>query len=156
MNATAVPIIFLALFGALSCTHSERSEERLSAPAPVEGKASAPVAIDASFSPAGAQLVLRFERAATDVTVGVRGLEGLGLVPTDAVGPRDFAAQETLTMQVPFASREGTLVVSVAGRFAGARRVRVVSFPVGAKEAPSTGTRVLTDHGGLKLLPTSP
>lgn len=164
---------------ALGCASCAREDVRV-APVPLEGKATAPVAVEARLTRGTAALTLRFEAPATDVVLGVRGLDGLTLgsvvLPTTA---HAFAAGETLSWVAPLASPTGTLAVSVAGVFSGVRRARVVSFgitaaapaPTSLPSRPTTTAKatdteaeasvgavtedtVRTDQGPLKVLPS--
>jgi hypothetical protein len=154
--------LFLVAWAAmLGCTHHVEGvqDERVSAPVPARGKRTAPVAIDAKLSAARARVTLRFEAAASDVTIGLQGLDGLTLGPGEAPAARAFNAGESVTVEVPFTSARGTLAVSVAGTFAGARQYRAVSFAVGAEAAPSVAAPVgaapvTTDREQLQVLPT--
>lgn len=159
-----VTLLVVASAAMPSCTHHVEGvqDERVSAPVPARGKRTAPVAIDAKLSADRARVTLRFETAASDVTIGLQGLDGLTLGPAErpaALGPRGFSAGEAVTVEVPFTSARGTLAVSVIGTFAGARQHRAVSFTVGAEAAPSVvapsvAEPVTTDREQLMVLPS--
>jgi len=160
-----VTLLVVASAAMPSCTHHVEGvqDERVSAPVPARGKRTAPVAIDAKLSADRARVTLRFEAAGSDVTIGLKGLDGLTLGPgerPEAPGPRSFSAGEAVTVEVPFTSARGTLAVSVVGTFSGGRQHRAVSFSVGGAEAapsavaPSVAEPVTTDREQLMVLPS--
>jgi hypothetical protein len=142
---------------ALACT---RGEPRLvTAPLPTEGKPTAPVTVSAKLTPSLAQVTLRFEAAATEVTAGVRGLDGLQAGPAPALARGTYAAGETASLEVPLGSPSGTLAIFVGGTFGGRAMGRSVTFSVGTLPARTraAGSNVVqTDLGPVKAMPAAP
>ena len=136
------------LAGTLGCA-APREATRAEAPA----KQGAPVTVDAALSPGHAHLTVHVLSAASQVSVGVRGLDGLTLTPPPALPRTDFASQETAVLEVPLTSPAGTLAVYVSGTFGGTPWSRAVTFAVGPSVGPSDAGVVQTDQGPLKVLP---
>jgi hypothetical protein len=151
-----VSIAALLCLAALGCT---RAEPRLvTAPLPAEGKPTAPVTVSAKLGPSLAQVTLRFESAATDVTAGVSGLDGLQAGPAPALPRAAYAAGETASLDVPLGSPSGTLAVFVGGTFGGRAMGRSVTFTVGtppARARAADGDVVPTDLGPVKAMPAA-
>jgi hypothetical protein len=153
--------VFLVV--ATSCTHKgetkpEEAVSNVSAPLPVEGKRSAPVAIDAALRAEGAKLTLKFDRAGDGVSIDVSGIDGLTLKSEGAL-LREAAvkAGEEKSFDIAYARGAGrtNLVVSVRGTFAGAPLARVVTFAIGEGPLTQTGTRVILNDGSdaFKVMP---
>jgi hypothetical protein len=141
---------------ALACTRAESPPVVLEAKVPTLGKLTAPVAVTARLTSSSAHLTLRFEGAATGVTAGARGLDGLSVTAPTPGAPRSYAPGETAELDVPLSSPSGTLAVFVSGTFGGLPMHRSVTFPVGSgpqleKQGPSR--LVQTDQGSLTVLP---
>ncbi len=130
-------------------------------PAVAAAKPQPPVRVEAEVSLAGAVVRLQFAVAAQQVEVQVRGVDGLALLqPTRRLARRDVAAGGCAQLTVGFEQEvpQGTLVVSVEGRFANERQRLVRTFSVGAPlPAPTTQKKMLRGHRGrpLHLLPAS-
>lgn len=148
----------LILAVALSaCTHSSSSTTTTS-PSPEKGKPTAPVAITAEVAERAARVTVTFEADATDVQVDVHGNDGLvvegNLAPVQG---QKFAKGEQATFSVSLTPPAGSasLVVSVAGRFGGAKRARVASFGVGEGPPPASPGEVMTTDQGdtVKVMP---
>ncbi|MFT3709375.1 MAG: hypothetical protein QM817_17185 [Archangium sp.] len=146
-----------------SCTHKgetkpeETAVSNVSAPLPLEGKRSAPVAIDAALRAEGAKLTLKFDRAGEGVSVDVSGIDGLTLKGEGAL-LRDAAvkAGEEKSFDLSYARAAGrtNLVVNVHGTFAGAPLARVVTFAIGEGPLTQTGTTVILNDGeAFKMMP---
>ncbi|MBL8912245.1 MAG: hypothetical protein JNM17_16260 [Archangium sp.] len=146
----------------LGCTSGPKEKpdsepvSNVSAPLPIEGKRSAPVAIDASLREASAKLTLKFERKGEGVSVDVSGIDGLTLKSEGAV-LRDAAitAGEVKSFEVAYARGAGrtNLVISVRGTFDGAPLARVVTFAIGEGPLTQTGTTVILNDGeAFKLM----
>jgi hypothetical protein len=137
----------------VGCTRHETKPDvvaHVSAPLPLEGKRSAPVAIDADLTESSGKLTLRFERPAEKCSVQVSGVDGLtitssGEVLTDA----KVSKGETKTFDVKYSRGPGRthLVVSVRGQFDGAPLARVVTFAMGDGPLQQNGTRLILDDG---------
>lgn len=154
MTRTAIVAACLAL---AACTHNATPAPttKVSEPLPAEGKPMAPVDVTAELSSGTARVSVRFVAAASDVTVGVSGADGLKV--TSAAAPLTEASakqNETRTFDVAFTPGPGRsmLVVNVTGTFNGARSTRVVSFDVGtptADQLTSPGTTI--ESGGERI-----
>lgn len=144
-------VLALSLVG---CTSGPKEKPdavaNVSAPLPVEGKRSAPVAIDAALRETGAKLTLKFERKGDGVSIDVSGIDGLTLKSEGGV-LRDatVAAGETKSFDVTYARGAGrtNLVVNVSGTFDGAPLSRVVTFAIGEGPLTQTGTKVILNDG---------
>lgn len=153
-------LLAAACLGLLACSRPDAPPTVLSAPVPARGKLVAPVSVTASVGAKGAQVTLRFEGPATGASAGVRGLDGLALAEAPALAPRAYRAGETVTLQVPLASTDGTLVVSVDGTFGGLAMSRTVTFALGAQAskarlgADQPGV-VQTDLGPIRAMPAA-
>jgi hypothetical protein len=159
MNAiTVICASALVIFG---CTHAPPTKE--AAPVPVEGKLTAPVALEAEVSDRSARVTVRFEHKATDVNVNVWGVDGLEVVGArTVVGEAAFSEGETKVFDVAFTRGIGRshLVVGVTGQFAGQRLQRAVTFAVGTPTDPQVageGARMTTDDGQrIRVMPADP
>jgi hypothetical protein len=124
-------------------------------------KPQAPVTITAAPVAGGATVTVRFDGAASDVNVEVRGLDGLAVASAGApLSGRGFARGEAATLEVVFAqgADAGQLAVAVTGTFGGGRQFTTATFPVGRgpverlEKAPP-----VTDAAGrrVKVMPSS-
>jgi hypothetical protein len=157
--ATVAALLLLAGAGCGPRSKPLAHEER--APA-IRGKVRAPVAVEATLAEGAGRVTVRFDAAATDVRVDVRGVDGLAVTSaaTPIAGSR-FEQGETATFDVVYAAgpRRSALAVSVSGDFAGSARASVVSFEVaspapdrkngltGTTDQPRPGTVVETEDG---------
>lgn len=148
---TAVTVT-LAVVG---CSHPVRA----SAPVATEGKPSAPVAVEAVLREDSATLTLTFEDDASNVLVGVDGLDGLEVDGSRVVVAEGaFKRGETRAVEVHFRPGAGRsdLAVSVEGQFRSGRLARVVTFAVGSpspEQLRGPGTTIETRDGTrLKVL----
>lgn len=156
MNRT-LAIVAAAL--AAGCTHQAPAP---SAPATAarEGdtqKVSAPVEVTAELGRASAKLQVRFDAPGSEVQVDVKGVDGLVVAgPASPVVEATVKQGETRALDVAFSAPgqgRSHLVVSVSGRFHGAKVIRVVSFAVGeptAAQRSSPGT-VITGSDGERV-----
>jgi hypothetical protein len=151
----------VVVFAVSSCTHASETKPAnetvvVSAPLPIEGKRSAPVAIDAALRSDGARLTLKFERGGEAVDVDVSGIDGLTLKGEGAVlRATPVKAGELRNFDVAYERGAGrtNLVVSVRGTFDGAPLARVVTFAIGEGPLTQTGTKVILNDGeGFKLM----
>lgn len=144
-------LLTLSVCAAMGCTHAVAPKEVSAvAPLPKEGKAMAPVAIDAELSLASARVTLRFEAAAQGVSVVFSGLDGLALRGEASVlSGADVVAGETKIFDVPYTVGPGRshLVVSVEGMFHGSRRNRVATFARGTNLPMVPGREPATRNG---------
>jgi len=125
--------------------------------APVHGKPSVPVTVEARLSDGSARVTVRFDAEAKGVRVEVGGVDGLSVasaaVPVDGAS---FARGESTTFDVAFTPGPGRsyLAVAVTGKFRGAgRRAAVTSFAVGepTPEQEKAGGTVLEAPGGERI-----
>jgi hypothetical protein len=130
-------------------------------PASAAGKPRAPVTIEADLSGGAAKVTVRFDRAAKDVRVHVRGLEGLAVTSeATPVQAESVEKGELASFDVTFTPGPGQsfLSVAVSGNFGGGRRATSVSFAVGEKSAEQrkpTGTVIEGPEGErVKVLPS--
>lgn len=148
----AAVAVTLAVVG---CSHPVKA----AAPVATEGKPSAPVAVEAVLREDSATLTLTFEGDASNVLVGVAGLDGLevdggGVVVAEGA----FRRGETRVVEVRFSPGVGRshLAVSVEGQFRSGRLARVVTFAVGApspEQLRGSGTTIEARDGTrLKVL----
>jgi hypothetical protein len=136
----------LALVAFLGCTHTAPAADSAE-------KRVAPVAVEAVLTARRALVTLRFEAAATEVTCGVRGLDGLTVTAPAPLARHDFQLGETAVLEVPLTSAAGTLAVFVSGSFNGTPWSRAVTFAVGPRQGASDSGIVHTDQGPLEVLP---
>lgn len=147
---TSLLAVALLLVG---CTRHEAKPDvvsHVSAPLPLEGKRSAPVAIDADLSEASAKLTLRFERAVEKCSIDVSGVDGLTLSsPGALLAEATIGKGDTKTFEVKYTRGPGRthLVVSVRGQFDGAPLARVVTFAMGDGPLQQNGTKLILDDG---------
>ena len=115
-------------------------------------KPGAPVDVQAELSNGAARLWLRFDAAATDVKLDVRGADGLVVTSAPEAGWASVAQGEVKVLDVAFKPADGAqLVVGVKGVFGGGPLVRVVTFAVGAL-APAAGPgEVITTSDGDRV-----
>jgi hypothetical protein len=154
-QAWAAPVAAVEAPAAKKTTTSKASAPK------VRGKAQAPVSVDAVLGAGSATVVVRFDRAVTDATVGVHGVDGLA-VTSDAtpVSGARFAAGQAITFDVAFTPGPGEshLVVSVGGKFAGAQRNAVSTFAVGKpslEQMKPAGTPAVDAEGNaVKVMPS--
>jgi hypothetical protein len=138
-----------------ACSRSEAPPQALTAPVPAEGKQVAPVTVSANITATLARLTVRFDAAAADATVSVKGLDGLELTDPPSLAQRAYAAGETVTLDVPLASTSGTLAVFVRGTYRGLPIGRAVTFALGSgAELKANPLSVIqTDEGPVKAIP---
>lgn len=120
------------------------------------GKLSAPVAVEAELGRTSARVTLRFEVAATEVTVQARGLDGLAVRGESAlVAEGTFKQGDLKAVDVSFEPGAGRsyLAVSVSGLFHGAHLARVVTFAVGmpTPEQQQSPATVFTGDDGVRV-----
>ena len=158
MNRMASAVLWstFALLGLGACTSAAKPD---AAPA-VRGKPTAPVTVDAQLEEKSGRISVRFDAPASDVQVSVHGVDGLVVTsaPTPVQGG-SFEQGAVTTFDVTFTPGAGRshLVVSVAGTFQGAPRMRVVSFAIGkptAEQRASSAQRTTDSNGErVKLIP---
>jgi len=150
-------LLAASCLGLLACGRPATPPLVLDAPVPTSGKLTAPVTVTATFSPGRARVDLRFEAGATEVSAGVRGLDGLELGPTPTLGAATYAAGQVASLDLPLGTATGTLAVYLRGTFRGLPMSRTVTFALG--ERPRLGAQdegvVQTDLGALKALPAA-
>jgi hypothetical protein len=117
------------------------------------GKPTAPVTVDAVLSPGHARVTLHFDAAASRVSAGVRGLDGLRVTPPAALPRTEWGKGETAVLEVALGEPTGTLAVFVSGATAGNPWSRAVSFAVGALPGSEEGGVAPTDLGPVKVMP---
>jgi hypothetical protein len=139
-----------------------RQEPQRMAASVKTGKPAAPVEIAASFDGDHARVEVGFLAAASTVTVGVRGLDGLVVTseatPISGAFAKGTRAAATVKLTVP--PGQSNLVVTVSGVFAGVRTTRTATFTLGRPtpaqaEQPSTGVKVEPSGERLKELPAT-
>ncbi len=146
----------LALASAAGCARQAPASPEPAA-APVRGKPSAPVAIDARLADGTARVSVRFEADAKDVRIDVRGAGGLAVTGgARPVERASFARGESAAFDVTFTPGPGRshLVVGVEGKFhGGGRRAAVASFAVGdpTPEQLAPGGTVVEGADGERL-----
>jgi hypothetical protein len=124
-------------------------------------KPGAPVRVESSVSDTAVKLTLRFESAGSNVSVAVRGLDGLELKSaTQLMKGASVKAQEAQVFELSFVPVKGeaTVGVYVDGEFGGARQTRVATVTVGKPNpnALTTSDSMTTDSGlKLKLMPAA-
>lgn len=136
----------------------------LSAPVDLRNQvhAKAPVAIDATIGAGTAKINVRFQGAAQDVAIAVRGLDGLQVTNTGApTAGATYQQGQSLSFEAAFRHGPGQshLVVSVAGTFRVGRRSTVASFAVGKPaQAQQKSRGVLKELRGerIKIVPLDP
>jgi hypothetical protein len=152
------------------CTHSkatptgentsgnaEAASAKLTAVAPgAYQKPGAPVRVESSVSDALVKLKVRFEGAGENVTVSVRGIDGLELISgKELLKNAQVKSGDVKEYDVRYISRpqEANLVVSVEGDFGGMRMARVSSVTVGKPDTTALppGNDTVTTESGLKL-----
>ncbi|MBL8910105.1 MAG: hypothetical protein JNM17_05300 [Archangium sp.] len=149
-------LFFASLIMLASCT----TPTTVASPAPVRGKPTAPVSVNAELSGRSAQLTVTFDGDATDVRITAGGVDGLVVEGEPViVSAGTFAKGASHRFQVNFTPgpNKSALVVSVAGSFNGASRARVASFTLGqGGTLQSPGTVMTTDDGEtVKVLPAA-
>lgn len=128
---------------------------------PARPKPQAPVTITAAPGAGGATVTVRFDGAASDVSVEVRGLDGLAVASgATSLSGRRFARGEAVTLEVLFAqgADAGELAVAVTGAFAGGRQFTTATFPVGRGPVERLEKATpLTDTTGrrVKVMPST-
>jgi hypothetical protein len=133
MNQPIAALSSLAVLALVACA-SEPARPPAATP-PVQGKAGAPVQISATAAATAAEVRVLFEVAGTDVSIEVRGVDGLRVTgPAQPVRGASYPAGGVATLSVPYTapSGESNLVVTVQGRFGNAVSSRVASFTVGS------------------------
>jgi len=128
--------------GALACaapeeTRPEAGREAARPASPVLAKAGAPVEIRSAANGDRVRLEMRFAAAARDVSVRLRGTEGLVVLgDAEPVRGRSVSAGETLVLEVGVEPGAGhsNLAVVVSGSFGGASRSRAASVSFGRLE----------------------
>jgi hypothetical protein len=121
------------------------------------GKPRAPVRVEAALAAGKADLTLTFGAAASNVTVEVRGTNGLEVTGGEQpIENGEFASGDAAHANVTFTSPEGRarLVVTVSGDFNGVRQATVASFAVGKPSAEQQKERergVVDDGKGGKI-----
>lgn len=127
----------------------------------IPGKNKAPVALDVQMDNGVARVTLRFETAARDVNVDVKGIDGMQVTSTPSlVQSGQFSAGQTATFDVTYVPGPGrsNLAVSVMGTFNGSRLGTTTMYGVGTptEEQKRTAGEVTTDSSGqrIKVLPS--
>lgn len=138
----------------------QKTTKTAAAKKPAKGKVQAPVDVSAKLAADSAHIILAFRGPAQDVTISVKGVDGMEIGDFTPAEQRSFAPGDKLVLDVPIRPGEGQshLVVSVDGAF-GARRMGTVrSFAHGkpsAQQLKAAQGLVLKDHEGkpVKLMP---
>ncbi len=148
------------------CTHSKATptaENEVAAPAKLVAaapgayqKPGAPVRVESTVSDALVKLKVRFEGAGENVTVSVRGIDGLELTSgKELLKNASVKSGDVKEYAVQYISRpqEANLVVSIEGDFGGMRMARVSSVTVGKPDTNALlpANETLTTESGLKL-----
>src|SRR5512133_358196 len=109
MNRTAVALATVALaLAAGGCARQASATPVPSAAAPVEGKPSAPVSIDAQLSGSTAHVTVRFDADAKGARVHVHGTDGLAVTSAaEPVAKDSFARGDTAAFDVSFTPGPG-------------------------------------------------
>jgi hypothetical protein len=172
MNRIALAVLssLLTLLATEGCTpaakaaappSTESEAGKATAPEAEAGKVTAPVAVEAQMGDGKAHVTVRFASPASDVKIGVYGVDGLAVKSAaQPVEGQAFAATSTTSFDVTFTPGPGRshLVVSVSGSFNGAARAKVSSFAVGTPSAAQqqTGNVVVGEDGvPIKLMPVN-
>jgi hypothetical protein len=116
----------------------------------VQGKAQAPLRIETVLGAGTATVTVHFDRDATDVTVGVHGVDGLAVSgAATPISGASFAAGQSTSFEVAFTAGpgQGHLAVSAGGLFAGSRRATVSSF---------AGPPPHAEGNPVKVMPSQP
>ncbi len=162
MNRTAIALLAALLaFPALADGPAAKpaAKAKAAAKAPV-GKPRAGATATAVMADGRATVTVRFDSAATDVAIGVRGVDGLA-VTSDATplsGAR-FQRGQTATFDVAFTPGPGRshLVVDMSGNFGGQVRSSIQTFAVGTPTAEQLkpAAPATTDSTGqrIKVMP---
>lgn len=98
------------------------------------GKPQAPVEITADLAAGSARVQVLFQSASSAVDVRIGGLDGLKIVSaTRPVTGVSFQPGQMIVIDVAFEAPPGqsNIVVTVSGRFAGAKSARTTTFTVG-------------------------
>ncbi len=153
-----LPMLLLAI--ALPCAGCEPPQKKAPPPRTVSHKTKTPVAVSAVFAEGRATVTLRFEQAASDVSIGFRGLDGLSVQNQPDLPKQSFKRGETLKLEVALTPGPGMshLALDLEGTFAGQRRLDVRTFAVGEptpaqQKAKADQTFRTEDGRRLKLLP---
>ena len=153
-----LPTLLLAI--ALPCAGREPPPKKTPPPRAVSHKTKTPVAVSAVFAEGRATVTLRFEQAASEVTVRFRGLDGLSIQNHSDLPGQAFKRGETLKLEVALTPGPGMshLAVDLEGTFAGQHRLEVRTFAVGEpsaaqQKAKADQTFRTEDGRRLKLLP---
>lgn len=159
MNRTAIALLaaLLALPALADGPSPKQSVKAARAPA---GKPRAPASVTARIGSGLATVTVRFDAAASDVTIGVGGVDGLTVTsdPSPLTGGR-FTRGQTVTFDVGFAPGPGRshLAVTVGGTFAGQQRHVAQTFAVGTPtpEQLKPAVPATTDSTGqrIKVMP---
>jgi hypothetical protein len=124
------------------------------AAAQAPSKVGAPVKVEATLGEAAARVEITFLSAGRDVSVELRGTEGLAILgdPLPIQGG-SFAAGQTVALDVAFAPGEAhsNLAVLVDGEFAGGRRSRAASFTVGEPGKVRATSTTVVDAQGTRI-----
>lgn len=122
-------------------------------------KTSAPVTIDAQLEGGAGNVSVFFAAAGTDVEISVKGVDGLTVtsapVPVSRAG---FAKGETASFAVTYSPGQGRshVVVTVSGRFDGAKRATVASYAIGRQSAGQqkrVGSIMQFERQRIKVMP---
>lgn len=145
---------------AMDTPNPKKATKSATSKKPSKGKVQAPVDVSAKLAADSARITLAFKGAAEDVTLSVRGVDGMEVTDFKPPEQRSFKSGDKLTLDVAFRPGEGQshLVVSVEGSF-GARRMGIVRSFGHGKPSPeqlkAAQGRALVDHEGkpVKLMP---
>ena len=159
----SLPASLLAIAIVLPCAGGEAVKEKAPPPRMASHKSKIPVAVSAVFAEGRATVTLRFQQAASEVTVRFRGLDGLSVQTQPDLPRQAYKRGELLKLEVTLTPGPGTshLAVDLEGTFAGQRRLEVRTFAVGeptpAQQKAKTDQTFRTEDGRrLKLLPAKP
>lgn len=163
MNRMALAVFssLLTLLLSPACSPTAKAAPN-SSNEPRTSKVSAPVTVEAQLGDGQAHVTVRFSSPATNVKIGVYGLDGL-VVKSAAtpVNGSSFTEASVTSFDVAFTPGPGrsNLVVAVNGSFRGAQRASVSTFAVGtpsAEQQQSVGTVVTGDDGQrIKIMPAN-
>jgi hypothetical protein len=154
-------ITFAVVLGLAACAAAPAPLKKAPHEAEIPGKNKAPVVLDVQMNNGVAHVTLRFETAARDVNVDVKGVDGMQVTSAPSlVAYGQFSAGQTATFDVAYTPGPGrsNLAVSVIGTFNGVRLGTTTMYGVGTptEEQKRTPGDVTTDSSGqrIKVLPS--
>lgn len=154
-HKTCIGLFCSLMLLAGACSTSRAASPASEATREVHGKPGASVTVEAAMATGSAHVTVRFDAAAEDATVRVRGVDGLVVTRGASLDVGDVARGDVRELDVAFTSgaARSHLVVSVEGTYAGGVRSRVASFAVGEARPTSAARATGEDGDRVRLMP---